>query len=108
AGNFAWTMVNYDVSTPWCFSPIDAPRAWWRMEGDTNDLSGGLVATGSNLAATFLPAMTGQGFSFPSRTGGFLEVAPSPRLDFDSLFTIAMWIKPADAAESVLVSHPSQ
>lgn len=109
AGNLSWTMVNYDVSVPFCWPPPETPRAWWRMEGDTTDLSGGLTATAVNLSnGAFVPAITGQGFLFPNRTAGFLQVGPSPRLDFDNLLTIAMWIKPADATPGVLLSHPSQ
>jgi len=108
AGNFGGAMVTYDVAADFCWGLDPRARAWWRMEGDTTDLNGGLVATGHDLANAFLPAIEGQGFSFPDRTTGFLQVAPSSRLDFDSAMTIALWIKPQSSAPGVLLEHPSQ
>ena len=52
AGNFAWTQATYDVSLSICWPGLTAPRAWWRMEGDTNDLSDVAVAVVTVASAT--------------------------------------------------------
>jgi hypothetical protein len=110
AGNWGYAaVVHYDVAADFCWGLDPRARAWWRMEGDTTDVNGGLIATGHNLANAFLPAIEGQGFAFPDRTSGFLQVAPSSRFDFDSAMTIALWLKPQQSsAPGVLLEHPSQ
>jgi hypothetical protein len=109
AGNWGFASVVYAISLPMCYPLDTAPRAWWRMEGDTHDISGGLSAVANNFdGGTFAPAIVGQGFSFPSRTAGFLQVAPSSRLDFDNVMSIMLWIKPTAASQGVILSHPAQ
>jgi hypothetical protein len=107
AGNMGGVFVTYDVSLSSC-NAIDPPRLWWRMQGETVDVKGGLIATPNNVTSNFVPAITGQGLSLPNRTAGFLQVEPSPRLDFDDVMSIALWVNPTAATEGVLVSHPSQ
>ena len=107
AGNFAWTSVTYDVATNYCTS-FDPPRLWWRMDGDTVDIRSGLSAAANNVSLGFAAALVGQGLSLPNRTDGFLQVAPSSKLDFGDTMSIALWVKPTAATQGVLLAHPSQ
>jgi hypothetical protein len=104
AGNMGWAMATYDVSLPVCFPVASQPKAWWRMEGDTRDFSGGLLATRVNMAQdAFAPAITGQGYAFPSRSSGFLQVFAGSTLNFNAV-SIAVWIKPGASTNGMILS----
>jgi hypothetical protein len=108
AGNLAWAMTTYDVSTPVCWPSPSKPKAWWRMEGDTRDFSGGLLATRVNMSQdTFAPAIAGQGYAFPSRSNGFLQAFAGSTLNFNTA-SIAVWIKPSASNAGFIVRNPGQ
>jgi PKD repeat protein len=91
---------NPSASAAACIAPPADLIAWWRGEGDANDVTGQHhgVVRGS---VAFSAGMVGSTPSF-NGASGHLEIADAAALDFTTALTVEAWVNPADVT-SILV-----
>jgi hypothetical protein len=79
-----------------CSAPPSGLVAWWRAEGNANDIIGsndGMLFNGT----TFNSGVVGQAFGFDG-TGAHIRVSDSPSLRFTNAFAVEGWVYPTDVS----------
>jgi len=88
---------------PNCVPPPSGLVAWWRGEGNANDIMGSNSGTLSG-GVTFTSGEVASAFSF-NGTNSYVEVPDSPSLRLTNQLTIEFWVKRQDLQDGDCIAN---